>query len=85
MRILVKSGHNIYEEFAIQAFSAYFMSTLQPAKETCPEDAEGGETKTLESGIKPNLFYALLVLFKILSYISPIYNNITNTQPSKRT
>lgn len=68
MRILVKSVHNMYEEFAIQAFSAYFMSTLQPAKEIRAEDAEDRETKTLENGIKPNLLYARLVLLlKILS------------------
>jgi hypothetical protein len=51
MGILVTSGHNVYEEFTIQAFSDYFMNTLQPA--------EDGKTKTHEGRIKPNLLMHL--------------------------
>jgi hypothetical protein len=43
MQILVKSGNNFYEELTLQDYSAYFMNTLRPAKETYAED---GKTKT---------------------------------------
>jgi hypothetical protein len=52
MQILVTSGHKFYGEFILQDFSVYFMNTLRPAKETCTDDAEDGETKTNEGGIK---------------------------------
>jgi hypothetical protein len=50
MRILVKSGYTFYEEFAVYPFCVYFMNTLQPAN-----DAEDGETKIQEGGMKPKL------------------------------
>ena len=55
MQIIVKSGHDFYDEFTLPAFSVYFMNTLRPAKETYADDAEDGEDKTHEGGIKPSL------------------------------
>jgi hypothetical protein len=51
MWILVKSGHTFYEEFKIYASCAYFINTLRPAN-----DAEDGETKIKEGGVKLKLF-----------------------------